>query len=65
MAAMGGDDKDALIAALRGLRSPNKALDALDILDRLATRYERKLPQVKRAVERIWRHLEPLMKRVA
>ncbi len=64
-AAMSGDDKEAFIAALRGLRSPNKALDALDILDRLARRYQRELPQVKRAVERIRRHLEPLMRRVA
>ena len=64
-AAMDGDDEEAFVAALRGLRSPNRAVDALDILDRLATRYERKLPQVKRAVERIRRHLEPLLRKVA
>jgi len=64
-AAMGGDDEEAFVDALRGLRSPDRAVDALDVLDRLATRYRRELPQVKRAVERIRRHLEPLMRRVA
>ena len=61
--AMGGDEDD-FVSALDALDDPSKAIDALDTLDQLSTRYERELPQVKRAVDRIHRHLEPLMSKV-
>jgi hypothetical protein len=64
-AAMDGDDREEFVDALEGLDDPHRAVDALDVLDRLASRYERKLPQVKRAAGTIRRHLEPLMRRVA
>ncbi|MGA2617986.1 MAG: hypothetical protein ABSF26_10275 [Thermoguttaceae bacterium] len=37
---------------------------ALNVLDRLSTRHAAALPQVRKAVDRIQRHLEPLMSKV-
>ena len=59
-----GDDEAAFVDALDSLNDPAKAMDALDVLDRLSTRYERELPQVRRSVSRIQRHLEPLLGKV-
>ena len=59
-----GDDEGEFVDALENLNDPDEAIAALDILDQLATRYQNELPQVKRAVDRIHRHLEPLMSRV-
>ena len=57
--------KTKFVDALDSLNDPAKAMDALDVLDRLSARYEKELPQVRRAVERIQRHLEPLMEQGA
>ena len=59
-----GDDEAAFVDALDSLNDPAKAMDALDTLDRLSTRHEKSLPQVRRAVRRIQRHLEPLLGKV-
>ena len=59
-----GDDETAFVDALDSLNDPTKAMDALDALDRLSTRYEKSLPQVRRAVSRIQRHLDPLLGKV-
>jgi hypothetical protein len=59
-----GDDEEDFVDALDSLNDPSRAIDALDTLDQLATRYERELPQVKRAVDRIHRHLDPLISKV-
>ena len=60
---MGGDEEE-FVDALESLNDPAKAMAALDVLDRLSARYERELPQVRRAVGRIQRHLEPLLGKV-
>jgi hypothetical protein len=60
---MGGDEGD-FVDALESLNDPDKAIHALDVLDQLSTRYQRELPQVKRAVDRIQRHLELLVSKV-
>ena len=59
-----GDDEAAFVDALDSLNDPARTMDALNALDRLSTRYERSLPQVRRAVSRIQRHLEPLLGKV-
>ncbi len=60
-----GDDEEAFVDALDSLsHNPARAMAALGVLDRLSTLYERELPQVRRAVERIQRHLEPLLGKV-
>jgi hypothetical protein len=59
-----GVDEDEFVDALDSLNDPGKAMEALDVLDRLATRYAKVLPEVRKAVDRIRRHLEPLMRRV-
>jgi len=60
---MGGDEED-FVNALESLNSPGKTMDALEVLDRLSLRYASVLPQVRNAVGRIKRNLEPLMQRV-
>jgi len=57
------NDEEKFVDALDSLRNPDRATIALDVLDQLATRYRRELPQVKLAVNRIQRHLKPLMRR--
>ena len=59
-----GDDEAAFVDALDSLNDPARMMDALDALDRLSTRYERELPQVRRAVSGIQRHLAPLLGKV-
>jgi hypothetical protein len=59
-----GDDEEEFVDALESLHDPARAMDALGILDRLSARYERELSQVRRTVERIQRHLEPLLGKV-
>jgi hypothetical protein len=59
-----GVDEEEFVDALDSLNDPGKAMDALEVLDQLAARYANVLPEVRKAVERIKRHLEPLMRRV-
>ena len=59
-----GADEEKFVDALDSLKDPRRAINALGVLDRLSARYERKLPQVKRAVDRIKRHLDPLLGKV-
>ncbi len=59
-----GADEGRFVDALGSLQDPRKATAALDIIDRLSARYQRELPQVRRAVERIRRHLDPLLGKV-
>lgn len=60
---MGGDE-EAFIDAIDSLSDPDQAIRALHVLDRLSTQHSAALPQVRRAVDRIHRHLDPLMNRV-
>jgi hypothetical protein len=59
-----GEDEAEFVDALESLNDPAKAMAALDVLDRLSTRHEKALPQARRAVERIQRHLKPLISKV-
>ncbi len=59
-----GRDEEKFVDALDSLQDPRRATAALDILDRLSARYERGLPQVRRVVEWIRRHLDPLLGKV-
>jgi hypothetical protein len=59
-----GDDEEEFVDALDSLNNPDKAMDALEVLDRLALRYKNELPQVRKAVDRIQRHVQPLLSRV-
>ena len=59
-----GADEEKFVDALDSLNDPDKAMDALDVLDRLSARHAAALPQVRRAVERIKRQLEPLLGKV-
>ncbi len=59
-----GDDEEKFVDAIEQLNDPDEAMDALDVLDRLSARYATALPQVRRAVERIKRQLEPLLGKV-
>jgi hypothetical protein len=59
-----GDDEGEFVDALDALNDPDRAIAALDVLDQLSTRYQRELPQVRKAVDRIHRHLEALMNKV-
>jgi hypothetical protein len=59
-----GDDEADFVDALDSLHDPAKAMDALGILDGVSIRYASVLPQVRRAVDRIRRHLEPLLGKV-
>lgn len=59
-----GDDEGEFVDALDSFNNPGKAMDALEVLDRLSIRHKDALPEVRKAVDRIQRHLEPLMSRV-
>ena len=59
-----GDDEEKFVDAIEQLNDPDEAMDALDVLDRLSARHAAALPQVRRAVERIQRQLEPLLGKV-
>ena len=58
------DDEEKFVDALDSLNDRRLAIDALDVLNQLSTRYERELPQVRRAVDRIQRHLDTLLGKV-
>lgn len=59
-----GSDEDRFIDAIDALSDPEHAAKALDILDQLSARHAAALPQVRAAVDRIQRHLQPLMTKV-
>ena len=59
-----GDDEEKFVDAIDSLSDPDQAVRALDVLDRLSARHAAALPQVRKAVDRIRQHLEPLMSRV-
>jgi len=61
---MGGDDEGRFISAIEMLSDPKRAALALKILDQLSARHASALPQVRQAVDRIQRHLDPLMSRI-
>ena len=60
---MGRDEAD-FVDALDSLSQPDQAVRALHILDQLSAQHSTALPQVRRAVERIQRQLEPLLGKV-
>ena len=59
-----GEDEEEFVDSLDSLSNPAKTMDALDVLDRLSVRHAEALPQVRSAVERIKRKLEPLLGKV-
>jgi hypothetical protein len=59
-----GDDEAKFVDAIDSLSDPDQAIRALDTLDRLSTRHAAALPRVRKAVDRIQRHLKPLMTKV-
>jgi len=61
---MGADDEEKFVDAIDQLSDPSQAARAMNVLDRLSTRHANELPQVRTAVQRIQRHLEPLMTKV-
>jgi hypothetical protein len=61
--SMGNDEED-FVTAIESLNSPGKTMDAMEVLDRLSLRYASVLPQVRAAVARIKRNLEPLMRKI-
>jgi hypothetical protein len=61
---LGGEDEAKFTDAIDSLSDPKYASRAIETLDRLAARHEVELPQVKQAMTRIHRHLEPLMARM-
>ena len=62
--AMGGDDEAKFVDAIEALSQPDQAIRALHVLDRLSAQHSAALPQVRKAVDRIRRYLDPLMSRV-
>jgi hypothetical protein len=59
-----GSDEEKFVDALDSLSDPDQAMDALDVVNRISARHAAALPQVRRAVERIKRQLEPLLGKV-
>ena len=59
-----GSDEEAFVDAIDSLNDPDQAIRALHILDRLSAQHSTALPQVRKAVDRIHRHLDPLMGKV-
>jgi len=58
---LGGEDGAKFTDAIESLNDPKYAARAIGTLDRLAARHAVELPQVQQAMDRIHRHLEPLM----
>ena len=58
---LGGEDGAKFTDAIDSLSDPKYAARAIGTLDHLAARYAVELPQVQQAMDRIHRHLEPLM----
>ena len=58
---LGGEDGAKFTDAIDSLSDPKYAARAIGTLDRLAARHASALPQVQQAMDRIHRHLEPLM----
>jgi hypothetical protein len=61
---MGDDDEGRFIDAVDMLNDPKRAAKAMEILDRLSARHASALPQVRQAVDRIQRHLDPLLGKI-
>ena len=61
---MGGDARRNSWAPSIRSADPAQAVRALDTLDRLSARHAAALPQVRKAVDRIKGHLDPLMAKV-
>ncbi len=59
-----GDDEEKFVGAIDSLSDPTQAVRAMDVLDRLSARHAAALPQVRKAVDRIKGHIEPLMAKV-
>jgi hypothetical protein len=59
-----GDDEEKFVDAIDSLSDPTQAARALHVLDRLSAQHSTALPQVRKAVERIRRHLDPLLSKV-
>lgn len=59
-----GDDEEKFVDAIDSLSDPDQAIRALHVLDRLSAQHSTALPQVRKAVERIHRHLDPLIGRM-
>jgi hypothetical protein len=62
--SMGADDEEKFVNSIDSLSDPTQAVRALDALDRISARHASALPQVRHAIDRIQRHLEPLMNKV-
>jgi hypothetical protein len=58
---MGGNDEASFVDAIDTLSDPKHAARALNTLDKLSARHASALPQVRHAVDRIQRHLDPLL----
>jgi hypothetical protein len=61
---MGADDEEKFVDAIDQLSDPSQAARALNTLDKLSARHASALPQVRTAVDRIQRHLDPLLGKV-
>jgi hypothetical protein len=61
---MGAADEEKFVDAIDQLSDPSEAARAMNVLDRLSARHSAALPQVRKAVERIQRHVQPLMTKV-
>ena len=59
-----GADEEKFVDALKSLHDPSKAMDALDVLDRISHQYASVLPQVRKAVDRIRPYVQLLVSRV-
>ncbi len=59
-----GDDEEKFVDAIDSLADPEQASRALHVLDRLSSQHAAVLPQVRKAVDRIKRHLDPLISKV-
>ena len=59
-----GEDEAKFVDAVDLLSDPTKAVRALDALDRISARHAAALPEVRKAVDRIKRHLNPLVGKV-
>ena len=59
-----GDDEAQFVDSIDSLSDPTQAARALHVLDRLSTQHSAVLPQVRKAIDRIHRHLDPLLGKV-
>ena len=62
--SMGSEDEEAFVDAIDSLSDPSQAIRALHVLDQISSQHSTALPQVRKAVDRIHRHLDPLLSKV-